>query len=668
MTVTYSLDVSNATLFGVHKLLFRWKGSLWKCIWKEMLIWTVFYFALSGVYRFALDEEQQSIFENVAEFCYTYSNYIPLTFMLGFYVSAVFSRWTKFFDNLGWIDTSALVVTTAIKTHDELGRNIRRNIIRYIVLGQALVFRSISSNVKRRFPTIDHLVTAGLMTVNESREYDNIVSRWRACSQMKYWVPFNWAFFLVRKARDLKYIESDHMMVEVIDRIAAFRSHIINLVLIDWVPLPLLYTQVVNLTVRSFFIVALMGRQYLVHDRETPYAKNIDLYIPIFSLLQFLFYVGWMKVAEVMLNPLGDDDDDFECNWIIDRNLQVGLQVADCYGRLPTIEKDMFWDDNLPEPLYTAESATRTPNPMVGSCNELNVPTVKRKISDYLLPRKWQSEQTVVKEDAEEIMMFQPRPKKLMTSAVIPNEHLRYMEKSEIPVFRYNKDRRRCSLDPSLLSKHAQNFSPPQIMVNNQEYNRRSLDNLYRSQNYADGVQMSPPTNMTNPFAKGKSPSEMEGTLPNRQSVPGVWMINEMLPPIMEEDDKRKSATQSSKSSNGQSWSNVPSTQGSPKVATVPPPETTDSNNGSFEKLKTLLKNASFASTVSSTEPVNESTGNQEKYQNLGYEKDWEEHQSAPGDYSRHRLSQDYNIDVNELRPRFRLSESSSNNEQSSSK
>lgn len=158
---------------------------------------------------------------------------------------------------------------------------------------------------------------------------------------MKYWVPFNWALFLVRKARDLKYIESDHMMVEVIDRIAHFRSNIINLVLIDWVPLPLLYTQVVNLTVRSFFIVALMGRQYLIHDRDTPNAKNIDLYIPIFSLLQFLFYVGWMKVAEVMLNPLGDDDDDFECNWVIDRNLQVGLQVADCYGRLPTIEKDV---------------------------------------------------------------------------------------------------------------------------------------------------------------------------------------------------------------------------------------------------------------------------------------------------------------------------------------
>lgn len=85
-------------------------------------------------------------------------------------------------------------------------------------------------------------------------------------------------------------------------------------------------TQVVTLAVYSFSLVTVIGSQ-------TPGLEpnDVDTYVPVFAILQFVFYMGWLRVAETLVNPFGEDDDDFEVNSRIDRNMQASAPGLDFF-------------------------------------------------------------------------------------------------------------------------------------------------------------------------------------------------------------------------------------------------------------------------------------------------------------------------------------------------
>ena len=52
MTVTYSSKVANATFFGFHRLLLKWRGSIYKLLYREFIVFAVLYTAISLMYRY----------------------------------------------------------------------------------------------------------------------------------------------------------------------------------------------------------------------------------------------------------------------------------------------------------------------------------------------------------------------------------------------------------------------------------------------------------------------------------------------------------------------------------------------------------------------------------------------------------------------------------------
>uniref|UniRef100_A0A7M4EGU6 Bestrophin homolog n=1 Tax=Crocodylus porosus TaxID=8502 RepID=A0A7M4EGU6_CROPO len=283
MTVTYSSSVANATFFGFHRLLLKWKG---------------------------------------------------------FYVTLVVNRWWNQFVNLPWPDRIMFLISSNVQGQDEYGRLLRRTLMRYVNLTSLLIFRSVSTAVYKRFPTMDHVVEAGFMTANEKKLFDKLAS-----PHLKYWVPFVWFGNLAVKARKEGRIR-------------------------DSVDLQTLMN-VVTLAVYTFFFACLIGRQFLDPDQGYN-GHELDLYIPVFTLLQFFFYAGWLKVAEQLINPFGEDDDDFETNWCIDRNLQVSLLAVDeMHMNLPKMEKDIYWNNTSARPPYTLAAADYCIPSFLGSTIEM---------------------------------------------------------------------------------------------------------------------------------------------------------------------------------------------------------------------------------------------------------------------------------------------------------
>jgi len=386
MTVSYThLSHTAGWVGGLTRLLLLWKGSLFKQIWPDFLVFFGLYFAISLVYRFILVEYEDSkvVYELFCVYCKKYCERIPITFLLGFYVTQVVSRWWSQFMSLPWPDTLARYIAVYLPGTDTKSRNYRRAVCRWVNLGNVLALRLVSYKVMVRFPTYEHLVESGLATNKEMiqlKQMDDLVKNRHQIS----WFPFMWAQNLLRKARKEGLIANDwftHVLIKEVDNMANMNG---MLICYGWISIPLVYTQVVTLAVYTYFIACLFGRQYLqptqykavghtyVAVNEFPdasrwtstkmagtmniigYDDNMaDFYVPVFTILQYLFYMGWLKVAETLLNPFGEDDDDFDTYYLIDRNLQISYIMSDEAGLPIEPENDPFGYSNAPELKHT---------------------------------------------------------------------------------------------------------------------------------------------------------------------------------------------------------------------------------------------------------------------------------------------------------------------------
>lgn len=446
MTVSYSGDVGNASSFGCfNKILLKWRGSVYKLVYKELIAYIVVYFLINLFYRAVLVPQSEcnirpitpvfvsdigindtdvttrpitpvfdsdivindtdvttsslscrrwkvsrEMFEALRGYCHHHLKSIPLMFVLGFYVSLVVQRWWDQYVLLPWPDSFAIMITGFLvaDSGDLRARLMRRNVIRYITLSYCIALRTVSFRLKKRFPSLDHLIIAGLMRPDELELFHKLDEKVTA---NKWFLPLVWASKILTMGLAESRIRQQTISTLMME-VCKVREKLTLILSYDWISVPLVYTQLVTLAVYSYFLAALFGSQWVQPASAQAYKDlyqtsvggcgiKLDLWYPFFLTLQFAFFVGWLKVAETLINPFGEDDDDFELNRLLDRHIQVGFLICDPLVEKPDLLKDKFWDQVIPDTLPYTKAAEEFKKPeFEGSAEK----TLKIKDSDKI--------------------------------------------------------------------------------------------------------------------------------------------------------------------------------------------------------------------------------------------------------------------------------------------
>lgn len=122
------------------------------------------------------------LFDQAARLCISYVKRMPVTFLLGFYVSTVVNHWWEQLKAIPWPDRLSLelyfltttiassiiicfsiccLLTCMIPGMSKNEMKLKRTIGRYLVLGLVIRLREMGAAAKKRFPTLHSLVQYG---------------------------------------------------------------------------------------------------------------------------------------------------------------------------------------------------------------------------------------------------------------------------------------------------------------------------------------------------------------------------------------------------------------------------------------------------------------------------------------------------------------------------
>ncbi|VEL37516.1 unnamed protein product [Protopolystoma xenopodis] len=139
------------------RLLFRWKGSIWRLLLGDLVFFIISYFLVTMAYRYVLISypNLKLGFEGFVSYMDKIANLVPVSFLLGFFVSTILTRWWAFVRSIPGMTSPAFLVHAFVggeeQEVDSTGFRIRRTLMRYMNLAWILAMIKLSWSIRNRF-------------------------------------------------------------------------------------------------------------------------------------------------------------------------------------------------------------------------------------------------------------------------------------------------------------------------------------------------------------------------------------------------------------------------------------------------------------------------------------------------------------------------------------
>lgn len=317
MSTMYSKnDVSVQT--SIFKTIFTWKRSMYRTTWKAMIVWLFLWGLVELIWTLTNSEGLQHLIDLVDD----HKDKVQqiTTFVLGFYTFALYSRWWNLYNTIPWPDDLAMLIHISLPNpeHDQL----KKQLVQYILLCQALVFAWLSPDFSDKYPTLNSLVEIDLLTYDEKLRLKRcIISKVNDCS---YWTPYVWFQALIYQQYELGEIKSELLFNHVLQTAENYIHGLGNILLTSDVSIPLDYTQVVTLLVWCCWLIGIFSCHTCSKEMKT------NLPVPIFPFFISTILIGWLNGTIPLLFPFATRSHGFDLISIFQRNLRICKLMVSC--------------------------------------------------------------------------------------------------------------------------------------------------------------------------------------------------------------------------------------------------------------------------------------------------------------------------------------------------